>query len=96
MRCNQMDLPTMPAPLILSQPEAVKAKKGQAASFNVTAAAIPEASYQWFKNGRVISGATNTVLSIKSVSAADEGNYSVTIKNPSGSVTSNKATLTVK
>jgi len=84
------------APLILVQPESVKAKKGEAASFKVAAAAIPEASYQWFKNGRVIIGATNTVLYIKNVSAADAGSYSVTIKNPSGSVTSKKATLTVK
>ena len=84
------------APLFLSQPESVQANKGQAASFNVIVAAIPEASCQWFRNGRVISGATNAVLSIASVSAADAGNYSVTIKNRSGSVTSHEATLTVK
>jgi hypothetical protein len=84
------------APLILSQPKAVKAKKGQAASFCVQAAAIPEASYQWFKNGQAISGATNAVLSLEAVSAHDAGDYSVTIKNPSGSVTSHAATLTVE
>jgi hypothetical protein len=84
------------APIILSQPEAVKANKGQAASFKVAAAAIPDASYQWFRNNRVISGATDAVLSLKAVSAANSGKYSVTIKNSSGSVTSRVAVLTVK
>ena len=86
--------PTM-APIILSQPKAVKAEKGQAASFNVEVAAIPDANYQWLKNGQAISGATNAVLSIESVNDKDAGNYSVTIKNRSGSVTSHEATLTV-
>ena len=84
------------APIILSQPKAVMAEKGQTASFNVEVAAIPDASYQWFKNGQAISGATSEVLSIESVSANDAGNYSVAIKNASGSVTSHEATLTVK
>ena len=86
--------PTM-APLILIQPESVMAKKGQEASFNVEVAAIPEASYQWFKNGKVITGATKAVLHFKNVSAIDEGNYSVTIKNRLGSVKSYDATLIV-
>jgi hypothetical protein len=72
------------------------AAKGQAASFNVEVAAIPDASYQWFKNGQVVSGATNAVLSIESASANAAGNYSVAIKNPSGSVASHEAILTVK
>ena len=86
--------PTM-APLILLQPECVMAKKEQEASFNVEVAAIPEASYQWFKNGKVITGATKAVLHFKNVSAIDEGNYSVTIKNRLGSVKSYDATLIV-
>jgi hypothetical protein len=86
--------PTM-APLILSQPESVEAKKGQEASFNVEVAAIPEASYQWFKNGKVIIGATNAVLRIENVSASNTGNYSVIIKNSLGSVTSYEVTLTI-
>jgi pectinesterase len=87
--------PTM-APIILSQPKAVAVENGQAASFNVEVAAIPDASYQWFKDGQVISGATKAVLNIESVSANDAGRYSVTAKNPSGSVASHEAALTVK
>jgi hypothetical protein len=84
------------APIILSQPESVKINKGQAASFSVAVAAIPEPGYQWFKNGRVIGGATDAVLNINAVSAADIGKYNVIIKNSSGSVTSLQAILTIE
>jgi len=87
--------PTM-APIILSQPESVKVKNGQTVSFKVKVAAIPKASYQWFKNGKVISGATNPILTIDRVSPKDAANYTVTVKNNSGSVISHKAALTVK
>jgi hypothetical protein len=86
--------PTM-APLILIQPESAMAKKGEEASFNVEAASIPEPNYQWFKNGKVITGATNEVLHFKNVNASEEGNYSVIIKNRLGSVKSYDATLVV-
>jgi pectinesterase len=87
--------PTM-APLILSQPESVMVSKNKEANFIVEAAAIPEASYQWFKNGNAIIGATNTVLRIENVSASNTGNYSVIIKNSLGSVKSYVVTLTFK
>jgi hypothetical protein len=87
--------PTM-APIILSQPEPVDAKKGQVTIFKIKVAAIPEANYQWFKNGKVITGATNAVLRINIVSADDAGNYSVSVKNLLGSIKSYETTLTVK
>jgi hypothetical protein len=83
------------APIILSQPESVIVKKGQALSFNVKVAAIPEANYQWFKDNRVISRAINPTLNIDKASANDNGNYHVLIKNQSGSVTSQAVKLTV-
>ena len=84
------------APLILLQPESVEVKKGREVTFNLDAAAIPEAGYQWYKNGKVITGATNAILHFNNVSTSDEGNYSVTIKNRMGSVTSYDATLIIK
>lgn len=82
------------APLILSQPEAVIQKKGEKAVFNVKVAAIPEASYQWFKNDNPISKETNSILHIETVNANDTGRYRVAIKNSSGIITSQEATLT--
>lgn len=84
------------APLILSQPESIKAKKGESVSFRVKATAIPEAQYQWFKNGKSIKGATKAILVLEKVSVSDSANYIVVVKNPSGNVTSQNATLMVK
>ena len=84
------------APIILSQPQSVIVPKGREVSFNVEVAAIPEASYQWYINGQAKTGATNAVLTIKTVSTIDAGKYSVTIKNHLGRVISHEATLTVK
>jgi pectinesterase len=84
------------APLILSQPAAVTAVAGQTAIFNVKVAAIPTATYQWFKNGTALSGATDATLRIENVRAGDAAIYSVTVQNSSGSVKSRAAALLVK
>jgi hypothetical protein len=84
------------APLILSQPEAVTAATGQTAIFNIKVAAIPAATYQWFKSGTAISGATDATLRIEHVRAGDAATYSVTVKNGSSSVKSRAAALVVK
>ncbi len=47
--------------------------------------------YQWFKDGRLIEGATSCVLRIRQVNVADAGSYTV----QSGAATSNSALLTV-
>jgi hypothetical protein len=63
------------APVILTQPTAV--------SLSVKAAAIPAPSYQWFKNGVAVPGATDARLN-----APERGMYTVAVTNASGSVTS--------
>ena len=84
------------APLILLQPEAATVTAGQTATYDDHVAAIPAATYQWFKNGNAISGATNATLRIENVRVGDAAIYSVTIKNSSGSVKSRAAALVVK
>jgi pectinesterase len=84
------------APLIVSQPESMAASSGQTAEFHVKVAAIPEAGFQWFKNGKPIGGATNATLTIQNAGVADTGTYTVTAKNDSGTVTSKKAALKVR
>jgi pectinesterase len=87
--------PTM-APLILTQPESIMARAGQTAAFRIKVAAIPEASYQWFKNDKPISSATNATLTLENVSLKDAAAYTVIAKNGSGSATSSKTILKVK
>jgi pectinesterase len=88
-------IPTM-APLILSQPAAVIAAAGQTAVFEVKVAAIPTASYQWFKNGAAISGAADAILKIENVHSGDAATYTVTVMNGSGTVMSKAVALRVK
>ena len=52
-------------------------------------------AYQWNKNGVSINGASSASLTLTNVQMTDAGDYTVTVSNSSGSVTSNKATLTV-
>ena len=87
--------PTM-APLILTQPTAVTAVAGQMATFSVDVAAIPAATYQWFKNGVAIEGATGATLKLADVRTGDAAAYGVTVTNGSGTATSRAAALKVK
>ncbi|MBM3871376.1 MAG: hypothetical protein FJ392_10490 [Verrucomicrobia bacterium] len=45
-------------------------------------------SYQWFRNGVLLSGATGATLSLPGFTAANAGNYTVQVANSGGSVTS--------
>ena len=87
--------PTM-APLILTQPAAATAAPGQTATFRVKVAAIPAATYQWFKKGAAIHGATGATLRLDNVRAGDAAEYAVTATNGSGTATSRAAALKVK
>ena len=80
---------------ITAQPVALSKTVGAAFTFSVTATGTGPITYQWRKNGTNISGATSASYALTSVSTIDEGSYDVIITNPSGSITSAPATLTV-
>jgi len=84
------------APLILSQPQSIQALPGQAVTFRVQAAAVPDPNYQWLKDGKPIHGATDAALVLSNVRASDAGMYSVRVSNGSGSITNGKAALRVR
>jgi hypothetical protein len=52
-------------------------------------------TYQWFKDGSAIAGATTTTYTIASATAASAGNYTLVATNWLGSTTSAVAALTV-
>jgi hypothetical protein len=52
-------------------------------------------TYQWRKDGTPVSGATAARLVLVNALAGDAGNYTVTVTNAGGSVTSNAAALGV-
>jgi len=84
------------APEIVTQPAGVSASIGSAAAFAVVARAMPAASYQWFRNGVLLEGATSAYLQIAPVIAGEDGaRFSVVVANQLGSVTSAEARLTI-
>jgi glucose/arabinose dehydrogenase len=92
---NTVSLTVVTSPVITNQPANVTVADGAAASFNVTAAGTAPLTYQWKKNGVIISGANSATYSIPGVGKSDEGSYAVTVTNNWGSVTSNNAILIV-
>lgn len=86
--------PVVTTPSITSQPSGLNVTAGASATFSVSANGTSP-SYQWYKNGSAISGATGASHTISNAQASDAGNYTVTVFNTAGSVTSNAATLTV-
>jgi len=83
------------APEIFEQPISRAVAAGANVTFSVAAAALPPPSYQWFHNGIPIPLATNSVLTLISVTISDAGIYTVLVRNPLGSTNSAPATLTV-
>lgn len=79
------------APVIISQPQSVCAEKGQKLEFGVEVAALPEATYQWLRNGKAIKGANSQTYTIPVTKSKNVGEYSVHINNGLGEITSKPA-----
>src|SRR5580700_10615292 len=70
---------------------------GQTATFTVTASGSGPLTYQWYKNGVAISGATSSTYTTSPTVTGDNGAvFTVVVSNAAGSVTSVGATLTVQ
>ena len=84
------------APSITTQPSSVTITSGQTATFSVTATGTAPLSYQWSQNGTAISGATSSSYTTPTETTSASGaQFTVTVSNSVGNVTSNAATLTV-
>jgi uncharacterized delta-60 repeat protein len=83
-----------PAPIILVQPLSLSVLNLDIASFSVVASSGTTMTYQWYKDGVSIPGATSAIYSIR-VSPSDQGTYYVKITNAGGTVQSVTVTLTI-
>ncbi len=82
------------APVITQQPTSKVVTPGTVGTIGVTASGAP-LTYQWYKNGEVLIGATAATLVFNNAQNADTGTYTVRISNGAGSVMSLPATLDV-
>ena len=80
-------------PRIATQPSGIEISEGEAFALSVVAEGGEPLSYQWYKDGVVIDGATSADFAVGQASVADAGKYSVKITNEGGEITSADASL---
>ncbi|GAP69379.1 protein containing PKD repeat [Bacteroidales bacterium 6E] len=59
------------------------------------ASGTPAPTYQWYKDGDAIPGATNPTLTISGIQSSDAGSYAVEVQNDCGAAISAPADITV-
>ena len=82
-------------PMIADQPPSLTIRAGQDIALTVTALGTEPFTYQWNFNGETIKGANSASLVLSSVSIDQAGEYSVSVSNEGGEVTSDPSRLTV-
>jgi hypothetical protein len=94
--CNVTLSNSSVAPSVTTQPVNVSVTAGQMAAFSVATTGSAPLTYQWMKNGAAITGANSSNYSTPVTTSADNGaQFSVSVRNSSGSVTSRPALLSV-
>jgi pectin methylesterase-like acyl-CoA thioesterase/sugar lactone lactonase YvrE len=83
------------SPDITAQPVSLITNAGDSVTLSV-AATGGSLTYQWYKNGALLSGETGATLAIANPQASDSGSYHVVITNSLGDATSATVTLTVE
>ncbi len=93
LACCPLAFATPPA--ITDPPRPQTVFLGDPASFGVSASGTAPLSYQWFRDGRAISGATTSSLTFTTAAADDQARFSIRVTNSEGTITSDPATLTI-
>jgi hypothetical protein len=83
-------------PNIITQPASQTINPGSALNLSVAANGTTPLTYQWFKNGSSVTGATSANFQIASAQSADAGNYHAIVSNSAGSATSTVATVVIR
>jgi hypothetical protein len=88
--------PRIVAPVVASPPASTSIAAGTKVTLSATATGTAPLTYQWFRNSVALPGATQASFTLDRPRPSDAGQYSVTITNSAGSVTSTPADLTIK
>ena len=78
-----------------TQPSSQTINQGEPLMLSAVATGTPAPTYQWYKDGAILTGETTAALSLASVSTTDAGSYTVIATNSAGSAESAQAVLTV-
>src|SRR6185503_3390741 len=82
-------------PTITTNPQSQTVTNGSDVTFTVVATGTEPLSYRWRRNAVTIPGATNSTLTLFSVTSSNAGTYSVIVTNSFGAALSSNAVLTV-
>ena len=83
------------APVIDLNPISVNVAQGSTLALCSSATGYPAPTYQWYRTGTAIAGATESSLVISNVTPANVGSYHVVATNSLGSATSSDAVVSV-
>jgi hypothetical protein len=83
------------SPAFASQPVSQTVASGSTVVFSAPATGTPAPTYQWYLNGTAVPSGNGPTLVVSGATSADAGNYTCTVTNPSGSLTSSAAALSV-
>ena len=75
-------------PAITAQPVARSVAPGGSVTLSVTATGSGPLTYQWYRDGVALAGASGASYTISTAQLANAGRYSVTVTNVAGTVTS--------
>lgn len=82
-------------PKFTIQPVSQAVEPNGQTQFSAFAEAFPAPSYQWYRNGEAINGATNSFVTVSHVGGFEDVAYTVVATNAGGSTTSAVANLSV-
>jgi len=80
---------------IMREPMDIRVHVGEGARFVAQASGPGPLTYQWYRDGVAVPGATNRFLRLTSVRLEDAGAYTMKAKNDAGETTTRAATLAV-
>jgi hypothetical protein len=92
---NEIEFMSPRPPEITVQPQSLVVALGVTTNLSVTARGSQPLSYQWYKDGAAVPGASSRIYTITGVQSNHLGAYTVVVSNPLGVVTSQVARLDV-
>lgn len=93
---DSVNCPLIASPVVIDEhPDDLDLCEGQTAKLNAAASGTEPITYQWFKDGESIDGATEPTLVIEDVSFTDEGEYLVVASNGCSEAASDSAMVYV-